>query len=381
MDNNYIDQACRQFRALLEQQVERSAHMDHTATDFSAKQQVVIGLIDGDGIGPIIMREAKRVLEALLKDEIAAGSIVLKPIEGLTIENRLALGQSVPKEVLSAIKTCDVLLKGPTTTPKGGTMESANVTLRRELDLFANVRPVSVPELGIDWIFFRENTEGEYVLGSRGIEVPGSLAMDFKVTTVPGTRRIARAAFEYAKNNGKTNVAIVTKANIMKKTDGLFSAICHEVAAEYPGIEAEDWYIDIMAANLVNPDIRGKFQVFVLPNLYGDIITDEAAQIQGGVGTAGSANTGDRYAMFEAIHGSAPRMVQEGRAQYADPSSVLRASVMLLEHIGEIELANKLDRALDICMFEEKKVIVNGRDTGATAQEFTDYVLDTIAKL
>ena len=381
MDNNYIDQACRQFRALLEQQVERSAHMDHTATDFSAKQQVVIGLIDGDGIGPIIMREAKRVLEALLKDEIAAGSIVLKPIVGLTIENRLALGQSVPKEVLSAIKTCDVLLKGPTTTPKGGTMESANVTLRRELDLFANVRPVSVPELGIDWIFFRENTEGEYVLGSRGIEVPGSLAMDFKVTTVPGTRRIARAAFEYAKNNGKTNVAIVTKANIMKKTDGLFSAICHEVAAEYPGIEAEDWYIDIMAANLVNPDIRGRFQVFVLPNLYGDIITDEAAQIQGGVGTAGSANTGDRYAMFEAIHGSAPRMIEEGLGDYANPSSIFKATELLLRHIARGAAAAKLAKALEICGQTEKKIVVTGDPSGATCAAYGDYVLETLAGL
>ena len=381
MDNNYIDQACRQFRALLEQQVERSAHMDHTATDFSAKQQVVIGLIDGDGIGPIIMREAKRVLETLLKDEIAAGSIVLKPIEGLTIENRLALGQSVPKEVLSAIKTCDVLLKGPTTTPKGGTMESANVTLRRELDLFANVRPVSVPELGIDWIFFRENTEGEYVLGSRGIEVPGSLAMDFKVTTVPGTRRIAQAAFEYAKNNGKTNVAIVTKANIMKKTDGLFSAICHEVAAEYPGIEAEDWYIDIMAANLVNPDIRGRFQVFVLPNLYGDIITDEAAQIQGGVGTAGSANTGDRYAMFEAIHGSAPRMIEEGLGDYANPSSIFKATELLLRHIARGAAADKLAKALEICGQTEKKIVVTGDPSGATCAAYGDYVLETLAGL
>ena len=136
-----------------------------------------------------------------------------------------------------------------------------------------------------------------------------------------------------------------------------------------------------MTAKLLDDKRRRDFKVVVLPNLYGDIITDEAAEIQGGVGTAGSANIGKRYAMFEAIHGSAPRMVKEGRAKYADPSSVLRAAVMLLEHIGEIELAKKLDRALDICMVEERKVVVTGRDTGATAQEFTDYVLDTIAKL
>lgn len=381
--NTYIEQAAAHFRALLTEQLNRQARMSQgsPAKDFSRMERIVIGLIPGDGIGPILMAQARRVLEKLLAAELAVGRVELRDIEGLTIENRTAQGKAIPDEVLASIKDCDVLLKGPTETPKGGTLESANVAMRRELDLFANVRPVSVPELGIDWTFFRENTEGEYALGSRGIEVPGMLSMDFKVTTDAGTRRIAKAAFDFARANGKTNVAIVTKANIMKKTDGMFTRICHEVAADYPEITAEDWYIDIMTANLVNPEIRSRFQVFVLPNLYGDIITDEAAEIQGGVGTAGSANIGKRYAMFEAIHGSAPRMVQEGRAKYADPSSVLRAAVMLLEHIGEIELAKKLDRALDICMVEERKVVVTGRDTGATAQEFTDYVLDTIAKL
>ena len=381
--NTYIEQAAAHFRTLLTEQLNRQARMAQgsPAKDFSRMERIVIGLIPGDGIGPILMAQARRVLEKLLAAELAVGRVELRDIEGLTIENRTAQGKAIPDEVLASIKDCDVLLKGPTETPKGGTLESANVAMRRELDLFANVRPVSVPKLGIDWTFFRENTEGEYALGSRGVEVPGMLSMDFKVTTDAGTRRIAKAAFDFARANGKTNVAIVTKANIMKKTDGMFTRICHEVAADYPEITAEDWYIDIMTANLVNPEIRSRFQVFVLPNLYGDIITDEAAEIQGGVGTAGSANIGKRYAMFEAIHGSAPRMVKEGRAKYADPSSVLRAAVMLLEHIGEIELAKKLDRALDICMVEERKVVVTGRDTGATAQEFTDYVLETIAKL
>ena len=381
--NTSIEQAAAHFRALLTEQLNRQVRMAQgsPAKDFSRMEHIVIGLIPGDGIGPILMAQARRVLEKLLAAELACGRVELRDIEGLTIENRTAQGKAIPDEVLAAIKDCDVLLKGPTETPKGGTLESANVAMRRELDLFANVRPVSVPKLGIDWTFFRENTEGEYALGSRGVEVPGMLSMDFKVTTDAGTRRIAKAAFDFARANGKTNVAIVTKANIMKKTDGMFTRICHEVAADYPEITAEDWYIDIMTANLVNPEIRSRFQAFVLPNLYGDIITDEAAEIQGGVGTAGSANIGKRYAMFEAIHGSAPRMVKEGRAKYADPSSVLRAAVMLLEHIGEIELAKKLDRALDICMVEERKVVVTGRDTGATAQEFTDYVLETIAKL
>ena len=381
--NEAIDRAVEQFRTLLTEQIARTEKMERgaQAKNFAAMDKIVIGVAGGDGIGPIIMRETRRVMDALLADEIASGRVEIRDIDGLTIENRLALHQSVPADTLAAIKSCDVLLKGPTTTPKGGTMESANVTLRRELDLYANVRPVAVPDEGIDWIFYRENTEGEYVLGSRGVEIPGKLAMDFKVTTAPGTRRIARAAFEYAKNNGKKSVAIVTKANIMKKTDGSFSALCHEVAEDYPGIEAEDWYIDIMTANLVNPAIRSRFQVFLLPNLYGDIITDEAAQIQGGVGTAGSANIGDEYAMFEAIHGSAPRMIEEGLGEYANPSSLMRALEMLLRHIALTDRAEKLSRALNICCESEKKVVVTGDRSGATCAAFADYVLDTLKKL
>ncbi len=370
----YIKKACEQFEALLREQLARTEKMKENAgaTDFARAEKIVIGIVDGDGIGPIIMKEAVKAAEKLLENDIASGKIEIRRVEGLTIENRLAKNQAVPTEVLAALKECDVILKGPTTTPKGGTMESANVTLRRELDLYANVRPVSVPELGIDWTFYRENTEGEYVLGSRGIELPETLTMDFKVTTVPGTERIARAAFEYAKNNGKTNMAIVTKANIMKKTDGSFSAICNEIAKEYPTVTAEDWYIDIMAANLVNPDIRSKFQVFVLPNLYGDIITDEAAQIQGGVGTAGSANVGDRYAMFEAIHGSAPRMIEEGIGDYANPASILKALEMLLRHINMADKADKLSAAVAAAT---AMVTVTGNKDGAKCAEFGDAVV------
>ncbi len=382
MENQYIEKAVEQFKALLTEQIAREDRMAAGAErkDFSNMEKITIGVCGGDGIGPIIVNEAKRVLEFLLKDELESGKIEIKEIEGLTIENRLALGVAVPPETLKQIKECDVFLKGPTTTPKGGTMESANVALRRELDLFANVRPVSVPEEGIDWIFYRENTEGEYVLGSRGIEIPEKLAMDFKVTTNSGTRRICRAAFDYAKANGKTNVAIVTKANIMKKTDGKFSAIAHEIAAEYEGIEAEDWYIDIMTANLVNKDIRNRFQVFVLPNLYGDIITDEAAQIQGGVGTAGSANMGDKYAMFEAIHGTAPRMIEEGIGDYANPSSILKATEMMLRHIARIDAADKLSAAM-MKAEKEGKVVVTGNRDGATARAFADYIMEKLGEL
>ena len=367
----HIEKACEAFRTLLTQQLARAEAMANAAPakDFTKLEKVTIGVIGGDGIGPIIVKESERVLNYLLADEIAAGSITIKNIEGLTIENRLEKGQAIPDDVLAEIKSCDVLLKGPTTTPKGGTMESANVAMRRELDLYANVRPVCVPEEGIDWIFYRENTEGEYVLGSRGIEMPG-LAMDFKVTTDAGTKRIARAAFEYAKNNGKTHVSIVTKANIMKKTDGKFSELCHEIAKDYPGITAEDYYIDIMTANLVKPGTREKFQVFVLPNLYGDIITDEAAQIQGGVGTAGSANMGDQYAMFEAVHGSGLRMMEEGRGDYANPASILKAAELLLRHIARADAADKLLAAMDKC-----DVTVTGRPDGASAAEYADAIM------
>ena len=378
--DEYINAAVVQFRELLCQQAARQERMEKNAPakDFSTMEKTVIGVIGGDGIGPIIMAQALRVLEKLLKEELESGRVELRRIDGLTIENRLAQGKAVPEDVLAQIKACDVLLKGPTTTPKGGSMESANVTLRREMDLYANVRPVCIPEEGIDWTFFRENTEGEYALGSRGIELPGKLTMDFKVTTDAGTRRIARAAFEYARANGKTSVSIVTKANIMKKTDGMFSRICHEVAASYPEIQAEDWYIDIMTANLVNERIRSQFQVFLLPNLYGDIITDEAAQIQGGVGTAGSANIGDSYAMFEAIHGSAPRKIENGEGDYANPASIFKAAEMLLRHIALAEKADRLAAAMRECTETEKRVVVTGHRDGATCREFTDYLLEKL---
>ena len=376
MENNkYIDSAVEQFRALLTEQLARQNAMEAGTEkkDFTTGR-TVIGLVPGDGIGPIIFESARQVLERLLAEELKDGRVELRQIDGLTIENRLALGASVPADILAKIKACDVLLKGPTTTPKGGTMESANVTLRRELDLYANVRPVKVEAEGIDWTFFRENTEGEYVLGSRGVEIPGKLAMDFKVTTEAGTRRIARAAFDFARANGKKRLTVVTKANIMKKTDGRFSEICREIAAEYPEIETDEKYIDIMTANLVNPVGRNRYEVFLLPNLYGDIITDEAAQLQGGVGTAGSANLGDRCAMFEAIHGSAPQRLAEGRGDYANPVSILCAAEMLLRHIGRQTEANRLAAAMAAC----ENIKITGHPDGASCARYTQALLASL---
>ena len=367
-----IQQALEAFRVLLTEQQNRIANMNTEKTVFSTKDCVIIGVVDGDGIGPIITKHATRVLKKLLADEVAKGTVVIKEIEGLTIENRMAQGKAIPDDVLAEIKSCDVILKGPTTTPHGGTLESANVSMRRELDLYANVRPVCIPEQGIDWMFFRENTEGEYVLGSRGLDLDG-MAVDFKVTTDKGTRRIVRAAFEYARNNGKTHMSVVTKANIMKKTDGKFTAIAHEIAAEYPEITVEDYYIDIMTANLLKEGLREKFQVVVLPNLYGDIITDEAAQLQGGVGTAGSANLGDRYAMFEAIHGSAPRMIERGMGHYANPDSILKAAALLLRHICRAEAAQKLEDAIANC-----PLTVKSDGSEATCEEYADALIQML---
>ncbi|QUH27469.1 isocitrate/isopropylmalate family dehydrogenase [Vallitalea guaymasensis] len=374
------------FEELIKEQKARVKMMKEQGdfVNYDELDTIVIGVVGGDGIGPAITDQAHRLLEYLLADEIKSKKVTFKIIDGLTIENRAKANKAIPDDVLEELKQCHVILKGPTTTPRKGdewpNIESANVAMRKELDLFANVRPVKVPDKGIDWTFFRENTEGAYVLGSKGINIDEDIAIDFKVITTGGAERIARAAFEFAKKNGKNKVTVVTKANVVKTTDGKFLEICKEIGEEYEGIEVDDWYIDIMTAKLVDEKRRTQFQVMILPNLYGDILTDEAAEFQGGVGTAGSSNIGKKYAMFEAIHGSAPRMVDEGRDIYADPSSIIRAAGMLLNHIGYTSKADKLYKALEICN-TEKKYVITGRDTGATNEEFTNYLMKTIEKL
>lgn len=379
-----IKNAKDHFEELVKEQLERVRRLKEEGdwTDYSTLKPIIVGIVPGDGIGVEISKHAKSVLEFILKDDIESGKIQLKEIKGLTIEHRAKVKKAIPEDILEEIKQCHVILKGPTTTPRKGdkwpNIESANVAMRRKLDLFANIRPVKVPEKNIDWIFFRENTEGAYMLGSKGAKITDDLAIDFKVITNQGAERIIRMAFEYAKKNDINRVTVVTKANVVKTTDGKFLSIAEEVSKDYPEVEWDDWYIDIMTAKLIDPSRQSQFKVFVAPNLYGDIITDEAAQMQGGVGTAGSANIGKRYAMFEAIHGSAPRMVREGRAKYADPSSLLRATAMMLDHIGFDEKAKKLEMALDICGNYDNKVKITGRDTGSTGKEFTEYLMETL---
>ena len=384
-NNEAVGAAQEQFAVVLEQQLARVERLkqEPPPVDYAAVSPIIIGTLGGDGIGPAITAEAQRLLESLLAGQAAAGKVEFRPIEGLTIENRAAKLQAIPDDVLEDIRQCHVTLKGPTHTPEQGdgypNIESANVAMRKALDLFANVRPVRIPAEGIDWTFFRENTEDMYAVGSQGVNVTDDLAIDFRVITTQGSRRIIRAAFEHAKKTGKDQVTIVTKANVVKKTDGKFLDVAREVAADYPGITWDGWYIDIMTAKLIDTARRSDFQVLAMPNLYGDILTDEAAQIQGGVGTAGAANVGSQYAMFEAIHGSAPRMVREGRAQFADPSSMIRAGAMMLEHIGFTELAARLHKALDVCGQYERRIAITGRDTGCTTREFGDYVIETVA--
>lgn len=375
-----MDKCICEFENLVNKQLERIKIMKENVEfiNIKTKNPIVIGVCGGDGIGPIIMKQAEKILNLLLQKEIEINKIIIKNIEGLTLERRLEEQVPIPREILKQIKECDVILKGPTTTPRKAdnylNIESANVALRKELDLFANVRPIKIPNEGIDWTFFRENTEGSYALGNQGINVTDDLSIDFTITTSQGTERIIRAAFEYAKANKKKRVTAVTKANVIKTTDGKFLDIFYNIAKDYKDIDADDWYIDIMTAKLIDKKRRSEFQVFVLPNLYGDIITDEAAEIKGGVGTAGSANIGMRYAMFEAIHGSAPRMLEDGREKYADPTSIFKATVMLLNYIGYEDKAKKLDRVLEKCL-NDKKYKITGRSNGLTNEELTNILL------
>lgn len=379
--------AQEKFAELIQGEYERIERMkqDNEVVDFSKLDKIVIGILPGDGIGPIIMKQAVRVLNELMKDEIAAGKIELREIEGMTIENRVAKLESLPTDVFKEIKKCPVLLKGPMVTPRAGddlpNLVSANSLLRRRLELFAAVRPIRIKDKGIDWTFFRENIEGEYIWGNKGIQVNDDLAVDFKVQTAQGSERIARAAFEFARKNGKKNVTIVTKANIVKLVDGNFIKTVRKVGEEYPEIEIQERLVDAMCAKMLDPEFNKGIEVVVLPNLYGDIVTDVAAEHQGGLGTASSSNIGNKYALFEAIHGTAPYLMSHGRGEYADPSSLIRAAGQLMQHIGYGDRNELLEKAFEICTVTERKVVLTTFTEDASAEEFTDYLLETIRGL
>ena len=371
-----VETAQEIFGNLIKEELQRIESMknEHEVMDFSKLDKIIIGILPGDGIGPIIMRQALRVIQKLLKPELENGHVEIRMIEGMTIENRAAKQQSLPDDVFEKIKNCNVLLKGPMVTPRAGdpwpNLVSANSLLRRGLELFAAVRPIRIPEKQIDWTFFRENIEGEYIWGNKGIQVNEDLAIDFKIQTKQGSQRIARAAFEYARKNGKKNVTIVTKANIVKLADGNFIKEVRRVGEEYPEIEIQERLVDAMCAKMMDPEFHKGMEVIVLPNLYGDIVTDIAAEYQGGLGTASSSNIGNKYAMFEAIHGTAPFLMNHGRGDYADPCSLIRAAGMMMAHIGYGERKELLDKALDICTVSERKKVI-----------ITDYLLETIQQI
>lgn len=382
-----IKTAQEKFGALVENESARIERMkaSQEVTDFSSKEKIVVGILPGDGVGPILMKQALRVLNELAGDEIQSGKIEIREIEGMTIENRVAKLESLPKEIIPEIKACDVLVKGPMVTPRAGdglpNLVSANSLLRRELELFAAVRPIKIPDKNIDWTFFRENIEGEYIWGDKGIQVDEDLAVDFKVQTKQGSERIARAAFEFARKNGKKNVTIVTKANIVKLVDGNFIKAVRKVGEEYPEIEIQERLVDAMCAKMLDPEFNRGMEVVVLPNLYGDIVTDVAAEHSGGLGSACSSNIGNKYALFEAIHGTAPYLMSHGRGDYANPCSLIRAIGQMLIHIGYADRNELLDKALEICTVTEKKLVVTTETKDASAAEFTDYLIETIRKI
>ena len=382
-----IKTAQDRFRDLIETEDTRIERMKASGgvKDFSSLEKIKVGILPGDGVGPILMKQALRVLNELVEEEIADGKIEVHEIEGMTIENRVEKMESLPKEVLEAVKKCDVLLKGPMVTPRAGdglpNLVSANSLLRRELELFAAVRPIKIKDKNIDWMFFRENIEGEYIWGNKGIQVSDDLAVDFKVQTRQGSERIARAAFEYARKNNKKNVTVVTKANIVKLVDGNFIKAVRKVGEEYPEIEIQERLVDAMCAKMLDQDFNCGMEVIVLPNLYGDIVTDVAAEHAGGLGTACSSNIGNEYALFEAIRGTAPYLISHGRGEYANPCSLIRAVGQMLIHIGYADRNEILEKALEICTETEKKLVVTTYAEDASAAEFTDYLLDTIKKV
>lgn len=375
------------FGELIKTEEERIERMkaSEQVKDFSKLIRIKVGILPGDGVGPILMEQALRVLKELVKPEILSGKIELHNIEGMTIENRVEKMQSLPDEVLEEVKKCDVLLKGPMVTPRAGdglpNLVSANSLLRRNLELFAAVRPIKIKDKNIDWMFFRENIEGEYIWGNKGIQVSDDLAVDFKVQTKQGSERIARAAFEYARKNKKKNVTVVTKANIVKLVDGNFIKAVRKVGEEYPEIEIQERLVDAMCAKMLDPDFNAGMEVIVLPNLYGDIVTDVAAEHAGGLGTACSSNIGNEYALFEAIHGTAPYLMSHGRGAYANPCSLIRAVGQMLVHIGYADRNKLLEEALEICTETEKKLVVTTFAEDTSAAEFTDYLLETIQRI
>ena len=328
-------------------------------------------LIPGDGIGPEVAQAAVRAVEATGVDICWRRSELN---EAIILES----GKTLPHYLLDSLNETHVGLKGPVTTPVAGGFQSVNVALRKALDLFANVRPVrTLPgiktrfdDVRIDMVIFRENTEDLY--SGLEHEIVKDVVTSLKVITRIASERIARYAFNYAKTNRRRQVTAIHKANIMKLADGLFLRCCREVAAQFPEIQYKELIVDNASLQLV---IRPEtFDILLLPNLYGDIVSDLAAGLVGGLGIVPGANMGETHAIFEAVHGSAPDIAGQGKA---NPTALMLSAVMLLTHLGENESACKLQNAVETVYREGKQLT---GDVGGTAstEEFTDAVLRTI---
>jgi len=325
-------------------------------------------LIPGDGIGPEVAQKTIRAVEATGVD-IRWRRTELN--EHIILES----GKTLPRYVIDSLNETKVGLKGPVTTPVAGGFQSVNVALRKTLDLFANVRPVrTLPgiktrftDVEIDMVIFRENTEDLY--SGLEHEIVKDVVTSLKVITRTASERIARYAFNYARKNNRKRVAAIHKANIMKLADGLFLRCCRETASQFPEIEYKEMIVDNASMQLVmRPET---FDVLLLPNLYGDIVSDLAAGLVGGLGIVPGANMGETHAVFEAVHGSAPDIAGQGKA---NPTALMLSAVMLLIHLGESEAANKLQSAVE-STYREGKHLTGDVGGTASSEEFTDAVL------
>jgi isocitrate dehydrogenase (NAD+) len=329
-----------------------------------------VTLIPGDGIGPEVTAAARRVIDASGVDieweVVEAGADVIEEF-----------GTPLPQYVLESIKKNKVALKGPVTTPVGKGFRSVNVTLRQNLNLYANVRPIKTYEgiksrfSNVDLVVFRENTEDLYA----GIEhmVNEEIAESIKIISKKASDRIVKFAFEYARNQGRKKVTAVHKANIMKLSDGLFLKSARKVAEEYKDVQFDDVIVDAMSMKLVmNPE---KYDLLVMPNLYGDILSDLAAGLVGGLGMVPGANIGEDGAVFEAAHGSAPDIAGQDKA---NPIATILSGVMMLNYIGEFEAADKIENAIAKILKEGKYVTADlGGNVGT--REFTEAIVNEMS--
>lgn len=328
-----------------------------------------ITLINGDGIGP-------EISDAVMKIISASGLEIDWDIQTAGADVAEKEGTPLPQRVIDSIKKNKIALKAPVTTPIGKGFRSVNVQLRKELDLYANLRPcknfegIKTPFDNVDLVVVRENTEDLYA----GIErmVDDDTAESIKIITRKASERIAEFAFQYAVDNGRKTVHAVSKANIMKFSDGLFLECCRKIAEKYPNIEYKEILVDNLCMQLVqHPE---KFDVLVLPNLYGDIVSDLTAGLTGGLGLARGANIGLECAVFEPVHGSAPDIKGQNKA---NPSALLLSAVEMLKYIGERDTAEKIEKAL-LKTLKEGKVLTADLGGNATTTEFTDEVIKNL---